>query len=540
MPKPLLVLCLLAVALSCQPEGGSQDAEPIVADVLAQVEAASLPVVEMPLEPRRRASTFVPASPDTRSQAQIDEAACWAADSSLPIEQRWRCAPSLRPKTLKGLASTPVIPNSWTVPNWFVNKSTGSDQNTCTSSGSPCATKQEIWVHRWGMNGSQSGMCPRFQQTTTLEQDASDTDNSDPLYLCAVMEKGASFILKGGTPSSTAAVFTRSAAKNTGVGTNSLLAGSFSAGAPAANMLVTNTTRGNSRAWIYKTAGGSNWNLSQPLTPVTVPTTSLPTEVDTWVSTDNVTLSSPIAINVVSASGIVGDGNTSNSAVYLYNMTVFDPTGSSFDNSITIGGNVEIVESMLQRDALYMAGSNTAISLGSGDFVINSDGLASFSDSIPPGQTDYFGGIVGAFTAASFCAFDEDVILAGNITCNSGTFFGGADLGHAFFDGTLTQRSGIIIAFSNSVLYGSSTNTINLLGSSHFDNASGSNFQTIFTAPGLVTGIQLNGVASGTSLCTTTLNAGISTTPAHLDAACGAAGFGSAAYRWGGASVANF
>ena len=89
------------------------------------------------------------------------------------------------------------------------------------------------------------------------------------------------------------------------------------------------------------------------------------------------------------------------------------------------------------------------------------------------------------------------------------------------------------------VLYGTGANTINMQGSSHFGNTT-ANFTGSFTAPGLVTGIQLNGSATGMSNCSGTINVGISTTPAHLDAACGAAGFNKAAYNWAGASVANF
>jgi hypothetical protein len=438
----------------------------------------------------------------------------------------------------------PILPVSWTVPAWFVNKSTGSDANACTTALTACATKQEIWVHRWGMSGSGSANCPRFQQTTTLEQDASDTDNTDPIYPCAAMEKGGSFIIKGGTVAGTAAVFTRSAAKNTAAGTNALLAGSFSAGSPAANVLVTNTTAAKaSRAWIYKTAGGANWNLSQPMVPLTVPagvfTIGAGAEINTWATNDTVTLSSPIAINVVSTQGVIADfdGGYTN-ALYLYNMTIYDPAGVGADDFV-LGSQTHVVECAIQRS---MGNTNFVATNVGPQYVYNStqETFGTFGGLGEQSDPSFAGGIMGgSSTFAGSPQFSTDIIM-GNTPSGNDTLVLGADMAsNVYLDTSVVVRSGELV-LNSGVIYGSGTNTIVMNGSSHFFLATGGNFVTAFTAPGLVTGIQINGLTTANSLCTATINAAITLTPAHLDAACGAAGFGSKAYNWAGASVANF
>ncbi len=99
-----------------------------------------------------------------------------------------------------------------------------------------------------------------------------------------------------------------------------------------------------------------------------------------------------------------------------------------------------------------------------------------------------------------------------------------------------------MLGYGTGIIYGSGTNTINLLGAAHGQLMTGT-FTAQFTAPGLVTGIQLNGSVNAS--CNTGADPGVlhnaTTTPAHLDAACGAGtGLGGAAFRSAGASVANF
>jgi hypothetical protein len=538
MKTMMLVLGAVIIALaSC-----GKDVAPPPAPVTVDTAPTPLGIPsELAFARKPRPSTFVEASPDTRSHADLAIAACSGApDAQHP--DGWRCAGKKPVTFAASTGGTPIIPTSWTVPNWFVNKTTGSDTNDCITSLTACKTKQEIWVHRLG---AAVGTCPRFQQTTTIEQDVSDTDNTDPLYPCSSLEKSGSLIIKGGPVTGTAATFTRSAAKSTTVGTNSLLAGSFSAGTPAAGVMVVNTTAlKSSRAWIYKTAGGANWNLSQPLAPLTLPTTNfVSAEIDTWNTGDTVTLVTPIAINIPAASSLVGDDASATAALYLYNMTIFDPNGVGADIGV-IGAGVQLVECASQRELSYGSFVQNNAGGGLGSVLANVSELASvtFAEGGSLGTMVFLGGIVGTSSQLFAPDFDNDVITHG-LFLTSGYAAGAAGgNGNYFLDGSITVRSGLAWQIAG-VVYGASTNTIKMQGTSHFWNGTGSNFQTTFTAPGLVTGIQLNGGVSVS--CHTNADPDVfhtaTTTPAHLDAACGAGtGLGSNGFQIGGASVANF
>lgn len=548
----LLALSTTVLALACSKPTSTHEVKD--AQAQAEAEASPLPLPSTPPVVHRPAPQPTPASPDTRSPAQIAQAAC-ETPGFLSIKRtpdKWRCQGVTPPEeTFKAATSTPIIPSSWTVPNWFVNKTTGSDSNACTTSGSPCKTKQEIIVHRWGCQGMPMG-CPRFRQATTLEQDASDTDNSDPFYLSPAIEVGfaGQFVIQGGPAASTAAVFTLNTAKNRGVGTNALLSGSFSAGAPAVGVMVQNTTAAKSSfAWIYKSIGGANWDLTQPLAPTTPSAYNThPIEVDTWATNDTVNLLTPIAINIPTLNGVESD--FSNPALAIYNATIFDPGGIAADNAFI--GAVQAIQISTQRVLNYIPTSagiarnltNVFVEGGISASSGNTSPLANTSSN--PFDQAIFGGAIECLgcgnTSVGFGSaptFDGDMIIG-----SSAFLFNGGYIGIAFLDSTLTIAEGLMtvntVDYGSAVIYGSGTNTINLQGSSHLAKTSGSNFQTVFTAPGLVTGIKLNGTATSNSLCTATINAAISTTPAHLDAACGAAGFGGAAYTWGGASVAAY
>lgn len=532
--KILAFALLTLFALECNPTPA-----PSPQDAAAPFVRDSATIDLSMLRPRPPRPTALPAaSPDTRSAAQIAQAACTGVpDAAHP--DGWRCA-GKKPIAPLATGNTPITPVTWTVPSWFVNKTVGNDQNDCVTALTACKTKQEIWVHRLG---ASVGTCPRFQQATTIEQDANDTDNSDPLYLCAAAEKGGNLILKGGPVSATAAVFTRSAQKNTTVGSNSLLAGSFSAGAPAANVLVTNTTAGkSSKAWIRNSAGGANWNLSQPCAPQTVPSGLLTcTEVDTWATNDTVTLSSPIAINVISAKGTIADFDASfDNAVYLYNATLYDPAGVGTDD-LHIGAQVQIVESTSQRFLNYNgfdfpgAGFITLMNVDQQVTVFTSAaGLF--------GTPVIEAGIVSGYKGEGQVSFTHDVILQGDPILGGGTggqFAQGFNvLGDLFIATNLLVTQGTAqIQGATSVIYGSGSATINMYGSSHLAQVTGQTFVQAFTAPGLVTGIQINGstVADTHSGANPdVITTGVTCTPTNMDAA-GVPG----CFMLGGASVSK-
>lgn len=553
------LLCALWALVGCNP-APSEPSDGPVADALAQVSAAASAAADshgpspddLPFTRKRRAASgFVPANPDTRTPLQWAQAACQAATWSPDDPTKgWRCGTKVPRATTfaSGGPSTPIIPSSWTVPNWFVNKSTGNDGNSCTSSGSPCATKQEIVVHRWGCGpGSLGGQCPRFRTNVVLEQDAADTDNTDPFYIHNANENGAGFTIQGNpNMTCTAAVFTRTAQKNRALGSNSLLKGSFSAGSPAPGSVIVNTTRANSKAIIYKSDGGSNWQLSQPMAPVTIPlSTFVPAENDTWASTDNVQVCTPTAIDIVAMDGWIADLNGGfNNLDVIYRATLFDPGGVA-TNTVYLGANTYVVESVAQRVAGWLSDnvSFARASLNSAWLAPSfNSGAGEYNDPVYEGGYLFSNAFGGIFTGTVL--FDGDVIVGGGAGNNATTV--GFNYGFAYLDSSTTAKSGtstaLIANYGGSVIYGAAGAGIVLQGNSHFANLTGNSFASTFTAPGIVAGFALNSATTGT--CATGADPQVlhnaTATPAHLDTGCDAGGLGGAAYNWAGASVANF
>jgi hypothetical protein len=327
------------------------------------------------------------------------------------------------------------------------------------------------------------------------------------------MEKNGLLIVQGGPPICTAAVFTRNTKKSTTVGSNALLSGSFSAGAPAANSLIVNTTAGkSSRAWIYKSIGGANFDITQPDVPIVLPTSTLrPTEVDTWASTDTVNVCTPVAVNIVSASTVLADYNAGiNNALFLYNMTIFDPSG--FGEPINVGGGVQIVEVYSQR-AINVSGFElTAQATNNFTNVAAPNGYINAGDigNQPPDLwSGYWGGIFGSALMGSDAIISSASSLVGFNNW----------LDPIFIDANVTLQTGQLTV--QNVIYGSGANTINLQGNSHLGEIFGTYVNT-FTAPGLVTGIKINGSTTAdthSGANPDVITTGVSCTPANMDAA---------------------
>jgi hypothetical protein len=383
-------------------------------------------------------------------------------------------------------------------------------------------------VAQWGT------IAPVLNANTTIVFVSSHTDNTDPVVFWPIIGAAATVIIQGAAPTVVTAgvVLAGTTAKNRTAGANSLLITTLGATA-AAGQLIENTTHA-SRAWAYKALGGNSFSITQPLVKTLgVPGTLAPAEVDTWANGDTVNLLTPIAINLVEFTPTLVDAALNKALVFQ--CTILDPLGVGTGECV-VGESVQLQEVRCQRFLCMLA------SFASQE-VVNVDSAGGTQQVGGTNSAPFFiGGCVRAtsvFAAASYPAFDGDIILGG--AC---VFFGGASFGLVFLDAGAKMNGGILIgqniAYGAHVIYGSGANTINMQGTSHF-GLSGSNFTATFTAPGLVTGIQLNGAATGSSITGAgAINQGITTTPAHLDAAAGAAGFGSNAFNFGGASCSNF
>lgn len=475
------------------------------------------------------------ASPDMRTLDILHVQACTNADGT------WACA-GKKPLVFKALGNEPITPVSWLVPAWFIDpqnvSGTASDHNDCVTAVTACQTWAEIAIHRFGISGGC--VAEGMPQNTTITYLSSHTDGTDPMLWCPIASSNAYPVIQGTTPAvATATTFTRSAAKNTSAGANSLLAGSFAAGSPAPGVLVQNTTsagsptRLGSRAWIYKTAGGSNWDMTQPLAPQTVPYNNSEAEIDSWNTGDTVELLTPVAVNLVKFAPTFDTFDSSFNNGQLYQLVVFDPTGVGNDDFYA-NTTVDSIECGFQRriiihDENSQANSSYSNAFSNGGTLVQSSSMLVQSGALVGPVLVYF----------SIFQIDGDAILTGSL------FEGGVHgFGLVYLDGFADFNAATVdfedLAYSSHVVYGATLSNLRFNSTSRGRMKSGT-YAAGWTAPVLVSpGALFNGAA--TASCNTGADPGVihnaTTTVAHLDTGCGAGtGLGGVAFNLGGASV---
>jgi hypothetical protein len=412
----------------------------------------------------------------------------------------------------------------------------GTSANTNTGLTAGTALRQWAEVIRRTKNIAWS-----IAASVTVTFLSSHTDNTDPVQWLPTVINGATPVIQGAPVAGVAAVFTLNTARSTVAGANALLSGSFSAGAPAAGVLVTNTTAGkSSRAFVYLTAGGANLNLSQPMVPASGPSAGAPVQVNTWASTDTVTLTpvaSRVAVNLINFQvNIIGDYNgTFNNIGYLYNLVIFNP--DAFGTVIL--ANVILQECNVSRLSIGGPYWNDIQSCVQFSNCYNPEGMESSQRMV------VYGGLMAgtSFEQGGSIILDGDVILG---LFNSLLTYGQIILGRVYMDHALNVQGGELInettVYGTHVIYGSAGGQIQLSGAAH-GWLDGGTYTASWTMPSLITGITMNGVTTAQSLAIVaaigTINAGIATSVANLDAAAGPAGFGGTAANYGGASLSQ-
>ena len=399
-------------------------------------------------------------------------------------------------------------------PAWFVS-SAGSDDNAGTSSGAPLATKAEI-MRRWGAwNPTINGIAVTINYLTP------DTTSVDPGLLRPTPVNGARITHTSPLPiASFTGTLNVVTAKVNNSAPGNALASTFtvSSGAVVANMLLVNTTRGNSRAFAQRNLGGGNWQITQPCVAYAGSGFALPTEVNTWAGGDSITGYVLNPVNLADISQEVG-GNEITGLTVVWQLSVKDFSGSGLD-TLNVAALCLLAECVVSR-GISGRGSSLEITLA------NSVALAPLSGAVifvlagaVLGQGFYNGTLLGLGTdvivnlgtqvlpcpynangPSAVCVDSNFVVVGAQISAWTGSFYGA---------GTLN--------FQNSFLY------------------SGAPAATFLCA------ISLNGLATGYSLATaagvTTVHGGIALSGTTLAAAAGAAGFGGTAFG-GGATITN-
>jgi hypothetical protein len=483
-----------------------------------------------------------PAKPDTRTPAQLAAAACAGG----------RCTGAAIPKLMSASGQQPIIPPTWTVPNWYIDPANSiacaSDTNsgttaTCTGgcSGSTCPsgigpllTYQELNVHRWLCQGNPVA-CPRLRQATTVTFGSSQSSNSDPVYFMPAIEAAAVVTLTGPalsalTTGTLASVTAKVRASNTFP-----FQAAFTSG--AVGQFVSCTHGGTTGyGWLNTNVSGSIFTESQPLaaqtTFVSSGCISGGTEVDTCTTSDSYTIYNTMpSVNIVRVEPTFSDNNTSTfgNMLTILHLTLLDPGGAGND-SMYLGDHVAVLESSVQRQIIQTASQlnvdQNALCLANVDSLAGVTNIA--SDTLRPvPSSNIVGGIVGGpvayFTSMVGWSFFDDVLLNGNQGPSShNSYIGASQINQGLFiaTNTLAFMGGTQIN-SPAIVYGGGT-LDPIFGRVDYPSGAGAAVTTFPISGGLQLDNQTKGCVAITSASSAFATCNITVSPTTLDADLGA------------------
>jgi hypothetical protein len=369
---------------------------------------------------------------------------------------------------------------------------------------------------------------PCWNQVVTFNYlSGSPLDGSDPfLFLPNLKGTGARFILTAPLPATSftgtlLAVTAKNKASNAGLSSTF----TTTTGAMAAGLLLVNSTRGNSRAFVQRSLGGGAWAIDQPFLPPNPTTGSLGGgTVDTWANGDAISAYRLIGVDLVQMGGTNEEFNADGGFAYvLANVTVMSPSGVANQDQVTVLGTMFIA-------TIDVAFQRTFVVNGMGNFGQSQN--CSFQIVVPwqvLGPWVFGGGDAGGPSAptqveqwiADGAVFMEDIRITqpNAIFRNCRLTFIMLDApGLHIFEGETDGQQ-----VPAAIVYGSGTITQDE-GSFRYPATFA---VTTFPTSG---GLQLNRKTTAYSRVTsggvTTIHGGIALTAANLNAAAGAAGFG--------------
>lgn len=372
---------------------------------------------------------------------------------------------------------------------------------------------------------------PVFNLATTIAF-VSDDSIEEVVWAPIAVGNAARLTLRGAPPATVTAgvILAGTTAKNTAAGTNSFLITNLG-GTAAIGQLVRNTTRANSLAFPMLSGGGGSFTMSQPFVPQTIGGTITPAENNAWANGDSVTLLALTQVRIGYLAPIQLEGAPQ---LEIYQLRIPFAAGSTTVEGNAAGFNVRecVIDTTLDATTGFATGF-TVVNCAMSGLVTVQDGSCFFVG----------GGLSGNaglnLEGSNIAVLDGDFYVGGGGIAQSGGF---TDIGVVGLNGPIIVESGIVqvltLSYGTAVIYGNANKNVNMRGNSRLHMATGGTYTATFTAPALVTGALINGAGTANSISGgSTINAGITTTPAHFDAAAGAAGFGGTGFAFGGACI---
>lgn len=434
------------------------------------------------------------------------------------------------------LVTNPYIaaPNSWAQPTWFIDPSNksgvASDLNPGTSRGTPIRTGKEL-VRRWNGTSRPYLTAP----TCTITFMSGSPDATDPITLSPYCVQ-CFFEVTADAPAATATGVLSGVVPNN-IPANQALNAVLPAGTVAGSLIV-NATRANSIARAFKSLGGGVWQISQPINPPSLPTTGNPVQNNAWANGDSINVFPP-ATNAV--------GSTT-----VFNINIVEFAPQVVEANATVN-NVPTLANINCGDTDVNGFGFDVIRLGCGCSYVNVSFSRTFSLNPSPLQLLFTTSFVGCdFGNAGVGgnAFQRTSLLAGSWRTSTANWPIGVniDCGFMFF-GTPTANDAIPVTGIGTV-YGDGgqlrvsgtvagqcvMNTTYNGGQPAVYGTCGVDSRTawIYVNTAVASfpcsgGMTLRGITTAYSLLTTagaTAWHQLALTPANLDAAAGAAGFG--------------
>lgn len=486
MRKLILFLALLSLTPACGRAQAPTSA--LDAGTDAPPPSAATAPAPPPPGPRHRrtdASAAEPSQPraqDPRIAACVREAtdkrSLEECLSGVHIE------PSVRDAGHRYGAVRPSLPCPAQSVSWFFAPQTGSDDNTCTSSASPCKTYREI-TGRWGCGGSAT-TTPAPASPITVTMLGSHPDTTDRVIFDPVLNEGslayftcqwtqlATGTFASVTPSSTSAADGRWKA-DLGSAATGLLG--------TRGLFVVDATRSNSVAAVHAVISGTQVALTQPFAsnaPASPTFPVLPAENTAWAAGDTWQLMQEPTLFLSDFSPTVPetDSNAHTVFAFLEHCFAADPSSSAGGSSLTFGQGVFVTESWLDPSVTFQ-GSNSVRGASIANTVLG--GGADL------GSSFLIGGSVNGLEMQNNGFADGDVIISnGADVVGVGGVFGSVNVFNSDID-VFSKLSIAATHYAANRIYG--TYTIDVSGSSETSGQPGASLAYTTSASSTFLGV---------------------------------------------------